>query len=286
MRSTPPSSSDSPAPGGRAARRRAAAGAGGAGSAGAPSSSGGGGGGGRAARRRAAKARKEGPGILAVRAFGELLITLGVVMILFVAYQLWWTNVRADEYASGQVSTLEHQWGGDGSSKNHPPYPTSVAPGSKFAIIYIPKLDVKTPIAEGTDKESILDNGLVGHYTGAQETAFPWASSGNFALAGHRNTHGEPFRYIPRLVPGDKIVVETAYDWYTYVVTSSLPQTSPNNVSVIAPVPPQSGFTGPGRYITLTTCTPEFTSTYRMAVWGKLVEDLPKSAGHMPAALS
>ena len=263
-----------PVTGGRAARRR------GVGATPPPVT------GGRAARRRAAKARKDGPGILAVRAFGELLITLGVVMILFVAYQLWWTNVRADQYAQGQASTLEHQWGGgDPTSKSHPPYPGSVPAGTKFAIIYIPKLDVKTPIAEGTDKESVLDNGLVGHYTGSQETAFPWAPSGNFALAGHRNTHGEPFRYIPRLVPGDKIVVETAYDWYTYVVTSSLPQTSPNNVSVIAPIPPQSGFKSPGRYITLTTCTPEFTSTYRMAVWGKLVEDLPKSANRMPAAL-
>ncbi|MEY9870862.1 sortase A [Streptacidiphilus sp. MAP12-33] len=282
VRSGPPSTG-APAPGGRAARRRGARAAGspasGTGSPEPPS-------GGRAARRRAARARKEGPGIIAVRAFGELLITLGVVMILFVAYQLWWTNVRADAYASGQASTLEQQWGGESTAKAHPPYPDTVAPGTKFAIIYIPKLDVKTPVAEGTDKDSILDNGLVGHYTGAQETAFPWDSSGNFALAGHRNTHGEPFRYIPRLVPGDKIVVETAYDWYTYVVTGSLPQTSPTNVSVIAPVPPQSGFKGPGRYITLTTCTPEFTSTYRMAVWGKLVEDLPKSEGGQPAALS
>jgi sortase A len=242
--------------------------------------------GGRAARRRAAKRSKDGPGIIAVRVFGEAMITFGVVMILFVVYQLWWTNVRADDYAHAQASTLQQQWGGEGGSASHPAYPSSFPYGTKFAIIYIPKLDVETPIAEGTDKESILDNGLVGHYTGAQETAFPWDATGNFALAGHRNTHGEPFRYIPRLVPGDKIVVETAYDWYTYEVTSQLPQTSPDNVSVIAPVPPQSGFTGPGRYITLTTCTPEFTSTYRMAVWGRMIQDLPKSEGVKPAALA
>ncbi|WP_052434086.1 class E sortase [Streptacidiphilus melanogenes] len=277
--SVAPAAAVTPVTGGRAARRRGSAAA-------PPPAASESAGGGRAARRRAAKARQEGPGIIAVRVFGELLITLGAVMILFVAYQLWWTNVRADAYAQGQASTLEHQWGGGATARSHPPYPNSIAFGTKFAIIYIPKLDVKTPVAEGTDKTSILDNGLVGHYTGAQETAFPWDASGNFALAGHRNTHGEPFRYIPRLVPGDKIVVETAYDWYTYVVTSSLPQTSPNDVSVIAPVPPQSGFKGPGRYITLTTCTPEFTSTYRMAVWGRLVEDLPKSAGRTPAALS
>ncbi|MEZ0094166.1 class E sortase [Streptacidiphilus sp. EB129] len=258
--------------------------------------------GGRAARRRAEQGRrrgarrgggrpqvKESAGIIAVRVMGELFITLGVVMFLFVAYQLWWTNVAADSYANGTAKTLEQQWapsgGGAGTSKAHPAYPTSISPGTKFAIIYIPKLDVMTPIAEGVDKASILDNGLVGHYTGALETAFPWAATGNFALAGHRNTHGEPFRYINRLVPGDKVVVETAYDYYTYTVTSTLAQTSPSDVSVIAPVPPESGFKGPGQYITLTTCTPEFTSTYRMAVWGKLTEDLPKSSGRKPQAL-
>jgi len=255
-------------------------------------------GGGRAARRRAEQQSrrrggrgplppkvKESPGIVVVRTLGELFITLGVLMFLFVAYQLWWTNITADAYAHGAQHKLESQWAPGGSSSSHPAYPTSIAVGTKFAIIYIPKLDVETPIAEGVDKTTILDNGLVGHYTGDQETAFPWASSGNFALAGHRNTHGEPFRYINKLVPGDQVIVETAYDYYVYTITSTLAQTSPTNVSVIEPVPPQSGFTGPGRYITLTTCTPEFTSTYRMAVWGKLTQDLPKSSGQKPKAL-
>lgn len=265
--------------------------------------------GGRAERRRAEQGRrrrggsagasgkagpprpKESLGIVAVRFMGEMFITLGVVMFLFVAYQLWWTNVEADQYASGTAKTLEQQWSPGaapakgGGTKSHPAYPASIGHGKTFALIYIPKLDVMTPIAEGVDKEAILDKGLVGHYTGAQETAFPWERSGNFGLAGHRNTHGEPFRYINKLVPGDKIVVETAYDYYTYTVTSSLAQTSPSDVSVIAPVPPESGFKQPGRYITLTTCTPEFHSTYRMAVWGTLSEDLPKSSGKKPQAL-
>ena len=62
-------------------------------------------------------------------------------------------------------------------------------------------------------------------------------------------------------------------------MTSVLPQTSPSNTAVIEPVPPGSGFTEPGRYITLTTCTPEFTSTYRLIVWGKMVEERPRSKG-------
>jgi sortase A len=62
-------------------------------------------------------------------------------------------------------------------------------------------------------------------------------------------------------------------------MSSILPQTVPSNVSVISPVPEQSGFTKPGRYITLTTCTPEFKSTYRMIVWGKMVDERPRSEG-------
>lgn len=152
--------------------------------------------------------------------------------------------------------------------------------GQGFAIIHIPKLDVVTPIAEGTSKDKVLDRGMVGHYGEKPlRTAMPSDKQGNFALAGHRNTHGEPFRYINRLKPGDPIVVETQDAYYTYEMTSVLPQTSPSNVSVIGPVPPQSGFTKPGRYITLTTCTPEFTSTYRMIVWGKMVDERPRSKG-------
>ena len=109
--------------------------------------------------------------------------------------------------------------------------------------------------------------------------------TGNFALAGHRNTHGEPFRYINRLKPGDEIVVETQDDYYVYKMASILPVTSPSNTSVLDPIPKGSGFTAPGRYITLTTCTPEFTSKYRMIVWGKMVEDRPRSKGKPDALL-
>ncbi|MFB7758696.1 sortase domain-bontaining protein, partial [Streptomyces sp. NPDC056121] len=81
------------------------------------------------------------------------------------------------------------------------------------------------------------------------------------------------------LQPGDPIVVETQDTYYVYKMTSILPQTPPSNTTVLNPVPQGSGFTAPGRYITLTTCTPEFTSTYRMIVWGKMVEERPRSKG-------
>jgi sortase A len=237
----------------------------------------------RVEARRAAKAAKDSPAVVISRVVGELFITTGVVMLLFVTYQLWWTNVRAHQQANSASHKLEQQWatGQDDPS----PAAGTFDPGEGFAIMYIPKLDVKAPIAQGTDTDKVLNKGMIGHYDGALNTAMPWDKTGNFAVAAHRNTHGEPFRYINHLVPGDKVVVETSSTYYTYEITSSLASTPPSNVSVLEPVPVGSGFTQPGRYLTLTTCTPEFTSTNRLIVWGKLVEEQPRSKGE-PAALA
>ncbi|MGY5123332.1 class E sortase [Streptomyces nigrescens] len=231
--------------------------------------------------RQAARAAKDSPSLIASRALGEAFITLGVLMLLFVTYQLWWTNVMAEQEAGGAANNLQHEWDKGGGEKKN------LADGERFGIMYIPKLDVKAPIAEGIDKHKVLDHGMVGHYdkNSGIKTAMPWDQKGNFAVAAHRNTHGEPFRYVNRLTKGDKIIVETKSSYYTYEMESILPQTSPSNTSVIGPVPPGSGFTGPGRYITLTTCTPEFTSTFRMIVWGKMVDERPRSKGK-PDALA
>ncbi|MET9519654.1 class E sortase [Streptomyces sp. NPDC002994] len=269
-----------PVTGGRAERRRAAKARGQGtrgkapapepeGSAGAPRT--------RLEARRAARAAKDSPAVVASRFFGEMFITLGMLMLLFVTYQLWWTNVRSGWFAGNETEKIQEGW--DQGRK-----PGVFEPGQGFAIMHIPKLDVVVPIAEGIDKARVLDNGMVGHYAeGKLKTAMPSDKQGNFAVAGHRNTHGEPFRYINQLKPGDPIVVETQDTYYTYEMASILQQTPPSNVGVIAPVPPGSGFTRPGRYITLTTCTPEFTSTYRMIVWGKMVDERPRSKGQPDA---
>ncbi|WP_380277658.1 class E sortase [Kitasatospora purpeofusca] len=264
-----------PAPGGRAERRRAAQGRGRR----------------RGGARTAAADRprpKESVAVVLARFLGELCITLGLVMLLFVSYQLWWTNVQADAAADGARSQLEEQFDAAapapaaGQPAPDPAKPETFEPGKGFAIIHLPKLGQKFPIAEGTAKGAVLDKGLVGHYTG---TGMPADKAGNFALAAHRNTHGEPFRRINQLGKGDRIVVETATAYYTYEVTGGIPETPPSNVSVIKPVPNGAGYGGAGRYITLTTCTPEFSSKYRLIVFGKMIEERPRSQGK-PAALT
>lgn len=233
----------------------------------------------------------------------ELVVTLGVVLLLLVVHQLWWTNRQARAGAEHQVRALQREWeeergeegavsGGDGGSGagSHEPGGSGGSGGAggraggggarsaprwdqAYAVIRIPRLGLVAPVAQGVGKSGVLDKGYVGHYP---RTAQP-GRAGNFALAGHRNTHGEPFRYINRLRHGDRIDVETRDAVYTYTVDRTLARTSPRDSGVIAAVPrsnlkPHDGYTEAGSYVTLTTCTPEFTSRYRLVVWGKLVE--------------
>ncbi|USQ88538.1 class E sortase [Streptomyces phaeoluteigriseus] len=229
----------------------------------------------------------------------ELLVTAGLLGLLLVVHQLWWTNREAREGAEREVEALERQWGADaggdwgatpdtdppGQVTRWPETPSTPvtsgprppvarpAPSQAYAVLVIPRLGVRAPVAEGTSKRKVLDNGYVGHYAHTQQPG----QEGNFALAGHRNTHGEPFRHLDRLKRRDTVVVETADATYTYAVDVVLAQTSPSDTGVIRPVPrsltvPGHGYDDPGHYLTLTTCTPAYTSRYRLVVWGKLVE--------------
>ncbi|MFF9910172.1 class E sortase [Streptomyces sp. NPDC013457] len=228
----------------------------------------------------------------------EAVVTCGVVLMLLVVHQLWWTNQQARAQAGEQVRVLEREWAGspavvpaptvtgspsvapdvpagetEGVTAAPPAAPPSESPpSSAYAIIRIPRIGLTAPIARGVSKRSVLDRGYVGHYP---DTAGP-GRTGNFALAGHRNTHGEPFRYINRLRKGDVIRVRTREREYEYVVDQVLAQTAPRDTGVIQPIPrsvvkPSYGYSDPGSYLTLTTCTPEFSSRYRLVVWAKRV---------------
>ncbi|MEU9030580.1 class E sortase [Streptomyces sp. NPDC048383] len=150
------------------------------------------------------------------------------------------------------------------------PAPTP-ARDEAYAVLRVPRLGLAVPVAQGIDKRAVLDKGYVGQYPG---TARP-GERGNFALAGHRNTHGEPFRYVNRLRPGDELYVDVRGRRWTYVVGQVLNETTERDTGVIAPVPrsavrPEYGYSRPDAYITLTTCTPEYSSKYRLVVWGTL----------------
>ena len=115
--------------------------------------------------------------------------------------------------------------------------------------------------------------------------------NGNFAIAGHRKTYGDPFLNFPKLQVGDKIVVQDDTNYYTYSLDrpavndtdKAVYRTIPEDVHVVDPVP-EKAYAVPGKYITLTTCDPEWGSTHRLIAWGHLEEVRPISAGK-PRAL-
>ncbi|WP_149182447.1 class E sortase [Streptomyces sp. TRM49041] len=201
----------------------------------------------------------------AVSVFGELLITAGVLMGLFVVYSLWWTNVLADREAGKQGDAVRDSWSVSDSG------PGALDTKGGLGFLHVPAMgDGEVLVKKGTSPD-VLNHGVAGYYTDPIKSALPQDKTGNFTLAAHRDGHGAKFHNIHKLKSGDPIVFETKDTWYVYKVYETLPKTSRFNVEVLQPVPKESGRTKPGRYITLTTCTPILTSDFRYIVWGELV---------------
>ncbi|MGW0734367.1 class E sortase [Streptomyces sp. NPDC002851] len=200
----------------------------------------------------------------AVSVFGELLITAGLILGLFVVYSLWWTNVQADREAKKQSDAVRDNWAhGDGG-------PGALDTKDGIGFLHVPAMKQDDILVKKGTASDTLNNGVAGYYTKPIKSALPQDKKGNFSLAAHRDGHGAKFHDIDKLKKGDAIVFESKDKWYVYKVYKTLPETSKFNVDVLDEVPKESGKKKPGRYITLTTCTPVYTSTYRYIVWGEL----------------
>ena len=222
----------------------------------------------------------------AARGLGELFITAGLVLLLFVAYQLVWTNLEARR-AQGQVADdIRDAWarpgggvgtGGSGGSGGEVVGPSAADFGRGFAFVRIPRLgrDYSVPVLQGVELD-VLARG-VGHYP---QTALP-GRVGNFAVAGHRATNGEPFANLDRVRRGDVVVVETRRTWFTYVVDSTR-IVKPTDTWVIDPVPGQPDARPRERLLTLTTCNPRWASYERLIVFGHLQAKRDKADGPPP----
>ncbi|WP_411103611.1 class E sortase [Streptomyces sp. cmx-4-9] len=236
------------------------------------------------ARRRAAAPpprRSVLAGFLSL--LGEVLITVGLVLGLFVAYSLWWTNVLADREASARGDQVRRQWLAPAPEESAKPAgPGALDTRDGVGFLHVPAMDNGEVLVKPGTAPDVLDDGVAGYYTEPVKSALPWDEKGNFALAAHRDGHGAKFHNIDRVGSGDAIVFETRDTWYVYKVFAELRQTSKYNVDVINPVPKESGRTAPGRFITLTTCTPVYTSKYRYVVWGELVRTEAVDAQRTP----
>jgi sortase A len=205
------------------------------------------------------------------------LVAAGFALLAYVGWQLYGTNIISERRQQEAVSQLEENWQeADGAS-----FDKKVKLGDATALIRIPRFgsDYVMPVFEG-----VADDVLARGY-GRFEDSASAGGKGNYALAAHRVTHGEPLRDMPKLRPGDEVIVETRDHVYTYVL-----DTNPNklvvtfrDIWVVAPDPknPRPGGVNPAdhpRLITLTTCAELFHTDDRMISFGHLVEKVSKSA--------
>ncbi len=248
-----------------------------------------------AGRRRPAKPRRRATvtGVL-----GELLLTAGVVTLLFAGWQMWISPEQRLAESNAEGATLSAQWDADMLQGTGPwatpppadapageiPVPARPVGTEVFANMLIPRFgaDYSVNIAGGTTRPETLDLGRIGLY----ETSRIPGEIGNFSVAGHRTSlrSTAAFRYIDTLRLNDAIVVETAEGWYTYRFRS-LEYVPPSRVEVLADIPQMPGVPANGSYITLTACSPLYMIDERIIAYGVFEGFQPREAGP-PASLT
>ncbi len=223
---------------------------------------------------------------------GELLLTAGVLVFLYLGWQLYLNSAIAGSIQSQQAHDLSQTWAAaydeapvvtDVPKADAPPVSADVPvyagqPGNaeQFATLIVPRFgaDWRRPIAEGIGIEDVLNAIGVGHYPG---TAMP-GQIGNFALAGHRTSYGDAFIDINQLDVGDSIYVETADGWYRYVFRAH-EYVLPSGTAVIAAMPQHPGERPLDRILTLTSCNPIHSVSERYIAYALFDSWTPRSAG-------
>jgi sortase A len=206
-------------------------------------------------------------------AIGRTCIALGVLILLFVAYQLWGTGIREAQAQRRLETEFEQRLGDAGvtapdeSAQGAGPTPTTTAPGppppsaaegDAVAHMRIPDIGVDKIVIEGVTLDDLKRG--PGHYP---DTPLP-GQPGNAAIAGHRTTYGAPFNRINELEPGDEILITTVQGTFRYEVSDQL-IVSPSEVAVLDDF-------GDNR-LTLTACHPKYSARQRIVVVAALVDE-------------
>lgn len=217
-----------------------------------------------------------------LRGAGQLLITLGVVVLLFCVYELKVTNIYTDHQQQALGRALERAWAPPppGAPRPGAAVPVAVRLGRGLAVLRVPRLGRtwSKVVLEGVAVPD-LQRGP-GHYPG---TALP-GEVGNMVISGHRTTYGAPFSDLDRLRPGDALVLETRDRWFTYRMTG-VQIVAPTAVDVTYPVPGQLRARPTQRLLTLTTCNPKYSARQRLVVRARLETATAKGPGVVPPAL-
>ncbi|MDK8346733.1 class E sortase [Brevibacterium sp. UMB1308A] len=236
-----------------------------------------------AQHRRNQKPERQPLGVVrgTIRTFGELCITAGLIMILFVVWQLWWTDIEANRDNENLASNLVTQWKDNPRDKTPDDPDTPVIAktpeeNQAFGIMYVPRFgdDYYRTIAEGVQLEPVLNRMGMGHYPSSARPG----EVGNFAMAGHRVTYGKPLNLIAEMRPGDPVVIQTQEGFYTYTMRN-FDIILPDQTEVLAPVPGFPEYKGKERLMTLTACNPMFSARERYVIYAELTEWRPASEG-------
>ncbi|MEP6623788.1 MAG: class E sortase [Acidimicrobiia bacterium] len=204
----------------------------------------------------------------AINVIGRFLLTFGLLLLLFVGYQLWGTGfyesrAQSDLHAKFRTAlneTRQAERPVSGTTTTTTPLPPPPE-GDPVGIIRIPKIGLDRTIVQGVTVPDLRKG--PGHYP---DSPMP-GQLGNAAIAGHRTTYGQPFNQIDELAPGDEITILTLNGTYHYTVTEQL-VVSPREVAVLDPTPDAT--------LTLTTCHPKFSASQRLIVKARLdVEHSP-----------
>jgi sortase A len=209
-----------------------------------------------------------------IRAAGEIFLTFGVIGLLFISYLIWGTALRADSAQRQLSNELNQEWRqapvrGDAAGASLEQF--DVATGQPFAFITIPAFGPhwRFTLIQGTALAQL--DLSPGHVPGTQ-----WPGQvGNFAVAGHRVTAGNPFWSLPSLKAGDLVYIQTQFNQYTYRITGKQ-WVLPTDLGVLDPVPGRPAQHPARRLITLITCDPAWTGTHRVIVTGVLISAKPR----------
>ena len=216
-----------------------------------------------------------------IRAVGRVLITVGLLILLFVAYQLWGTGIWEARAQSDLEGKFERDLARSQATTTTAPTTTTTTPppappvplaGEPVAVIRIDKIGVDKVVVEGTGVPELRKG--PGHYEGSPLPG----QRGNAAIAGHRTTYGAPFGDLDQLSgptstkDGDTISVRTLTGTWVYKLSRDPFVVSPNQTEVLDPVPGQAT-------LTLTTCNPKYSASERLIVQAELTG----SQGALPA---
>ncbi|GAA2091648.1 hypothetical protein GCM10009841_00040 [Microlunatus panaciterrae] len=207
---------------------------------------------------------------------GALLLVLALALLGWIGNEYVGTSVLSHRSFEHEKQQLRAQWQLSAGAQSTPsPAPARPQPDEAFALLRIPRFGstYEMPILAGTDLDTLAHG--VGHYLSSVGPG----QVGNFALAGHRVTHGQPFARLLELRKGDHVVVETQDAVYTYVIDVAPKDltVSASDTWVLDPVPGAPDAEPSQPLITLTTCQDLFRSPDRSVGFGHLASTKNKA---------